>query len=163
LVSGRYPAFVFGGGLGALLPVFHFHEVTREELEPKLRHLADNGYRSVTSGEIAAYVRGALRLPPRSVGLCFDDAWKSLATVAAPRARAVVAPAGRGGPRCGMRSRTSDGRRALLSPEAHANCLDLVARAGGASFFHRPGWRNRLNAIVAGASPAALESEETQA
>ena len=31
LVSGRYPAFVFGGGLGAFLPVFHFHEVTREE------------------------------------------------------------------------------------------------------------------------------------
>ncbi len=84
LVSGRFPAFVFGGGLGALLPVFHFHEVTREELEPKLRHLADNGYRTVTSDEIAAYVRGDLQLPVRSVGLCFDDAWKSVVTVAAP-------------------------------------------------------------------------------
>ena len=84
LVSGRFPAFVFGGGLGALLPVFHFHDVTREELEPKLRHLAENGYRSVTSDEIASYVRGDLTLPARSVGLCFDDAWKSLASVAAP-------------------------------------------------------------------------------
>jgi hypothetical protein len=84
LVSGRYPAFVFGGSLGAFLPVFHFHDVTRAELEPKLRHLADNGYRSVVSDEIASYVRGDLKLPPRSVGLCFDDAWKSLATVAAP-------------------------------------------------------------------------------
>jgi peptidoglycan/xylan/chitin deacetylase (PgdA/CDA1 family) len=36
------------------------------------------------SDEIAAYVRGDLKLPARSVGLCFDDAWKSLATVAAP-------------------------------------------------------------------------------
>jgi len=83
-VSGRFPAFVFGGGLGALLPVFHFHDVTREELEPKLRHLADNGYRSVISDEIAAYVRGDLKLPARAVGLCFDDAWRSVATVAAP-------------------------------------------------------------------------------
>ena len=84
LVSGRFRAFVFGGGLGALLPVFHFHDVTREELEPKLRHLADNGYRSVISDEIAAYVRGDLKLPARSVGLCFDDAWRSVASVAAP-------------------------------------------------------------------------------
>ncbi len=84
LVSGRYPAFVFGGRLGAFLPVFHFHDVTRADLEPKLRHLAENGYRSVVSDEIAAYVRGDLKLPQRSVGLCFDDAWKSLATVAAP-------------------------------------------------------------------------------
>ena len=84
LVSGRYPAFVFGGGLGDFLPVFHFHEVTHEELEPKLRHLADNGYRTVTSDEIAGYVAGTAALPSRSVGLCFDDAWKSLATVAAP-------------------------------------------------------------------------------
>src|SRR5206468_6389380 len=84
LVSGRYPALVFGGSLGTLLPVFHFHEVTREELEPRLRHLADNGYRSVTSEDIAAYVRRDTPLPPRAVGLCFDDAWKSLSTVAAP-------------------------------------------------------------------------------
>src|SRR4029079_4597585 len=84
LVSGRFPAFVFGGGLGALLPVFHFHDVTREEREPKLRHLADNGYRSVVSDEIASYVRGDLKLPARSVGLCLDDAWSRLETVAAP-------------------------------------------------------------------------------
>ena len=84
LVSGRFPAFVFGGGVGSLLPVFHFHDVTREELEPKLRHLADNGYRTVTSNQIAAYARGEQTFPARSVGLCFDDAWKSLADVAAP-------------------------------------------------------------------------------
>jgi len=84
LLSGRFPAFVLGGGVGALLPVFHFHEVTRDDLEPKLRHLAENGYRSVTAEEIAAYVRGDLKLRERAVALCFDDAWKSLSSVAAP-------------------------------------------------------------------------------
>ncbi|HEX3646206.1 MAG TPA: polysaccharide deacetylase family protein [Vicinamibacterales bacterium] len=231
LVSGRYPAFVFGGSLGAFLPVFHFHDVTRTELEPKLRHLADNGYRSVVSDEIASYVRGDLRLPPRSVGLCFDDAWKSLATVAAPLlqhyglraityaiparitedgdgdspfvtwrelaalhtsgsidvqshtdshsrifasaevedfvqpgydvtpllnrpqlspppALAFVTPAALGAPLYGMRSRMSDGRRALVSPAVHEACVDFVAREGGPSFFSRPDWRRRLSALV---------------
>ena len=245
LVSGRFPAFVFGGRLGPLLPVFHFHEVTREELEPKLRHLAENGYRSVISDEIAAYVRGELTLPIRAVGLCFDDAWKSVATVAtpllkqyglraityaiparitehgdgdspfvtwselsaiqasgvidvqshtdshsriftsskvedfvqpgyaatpllnrpqlsAPPALAFVTPADLGAPLYGMRSRMSDGRRALVSGEAHVKCVELVAREGGAPFFARPDWRARLSAIVAAAAAAASESRDDQ-
>ncbi len=84
LLSGRFPAFVFGGSVGSLLPVFHFHDETREELDPKLRHLAENGYRSVTAGDIADYTRGQRSLPARAVALCFDDAWRSLAKVAAP-------------------------------------------------------------------------------
>lgn len=244
LVSGRFPAFVFGGRLGAFLPVFHFHEVTVEDLEPKLRHLADNGYRSVTSDEIAAYVRGDLKLPPRAVGLCFDDAWKSLASVAAPLlqrhgltaityaiparitedgdspfvtwselaalhasgtvdvqshteshsrifatgevegfvepgydatpllnrpqrsappALAFITPADLGAPLYGMRSRMSDGRRALVSPETHTNCVELVAREGGPAFFSRPGWRATLDAIAAAAPPAPAESLDDQA
>jgi len=85
LVSGRFPGFVFGGHVGNdLLPAFHFHEVTREELEPKLRYLAENGYRTVTSDEISAYVRRQVRFDGPRVALCFDDAWESLWTVAAP-------------------------------------------------------------------------------
>jgi hypothetical protein len=246
LVSGRFPAFVFGGGLGALLPVFHFHDVTREELEPKLRHLADNGYRSVISDEIAAYVRGDLKLPARAVGLCFDDAWRSVATVAAPLlehyglkaityaiparitekaeddspfvtwselsaihasgvidvqshtdshsrvftssevegfvqpdyeatpllnrpqlsappALAFVTPADLGAPLYGMRSRMSDGRRALVSREVHEKCVSLVAREGGAAFFSRPDWRARLTALAASASLAPFERADDQA
>jgi len=245
-VSGRYPAFVFGGGLGAFLPVFHFHEVTREELEPKLRHLADNGYRSVVADEIASYVRGDATLPARSVGLCFDDAWKSLATVAAPllqqyNLRAItyaiparlteqgeghspfvtwselsalqasgtidvqshtdshsrifasievedfvqpgyeatpllnrpqlsaspvltfVTPADLGAPLYGMRSRMSDGRRALVSPAVHDACVDFVAREGGADFFSRPDWRNRLNSLVVSGLETRFESDGDQA
>jgi hypothetical protein len=246
LVSGRFPAFVFGGGLGALLPVFHFHEVTRADLEPKLQHLADNGYRAVVSDEIAAYVRGDLKLPRRSVALCFDDAWKSVATVAAPLlqqyslraityaipsrlsdedggaspfvtwnelsaihasgvidvqshtathsrvfasaqveefvtpgydttpllnrpqlsappALAFVTPADLGAPLYAMRSRMSDGRRALVSSDVHNACVDLVAREGGTAFFSRSDWRSRLTAVVASAPSAPFESEGDQA
>ena len=45
LATCRYPAFIFGGPIGRLLPVFHLHEVTAESLEPKLRHLAEHRYR----------------------------------------------------------------------------------------------------------------------
>jgi Polysaccharide deacetylase len=245
LVSGRYPAFVFGGRLGAFLPVFHFHEVTRDQLEPKLRHLADNGYRSVTSEDIAAYVRREATLPARSVGLCFDDAWKSLADVAAPLLkqyglRAItyaiparitehgegdspfvtwselaelhssgaidvqshtdshsrifascevedfvqpgyettpllnrpqtsapptlefVTPADLGAPIYGMRSRMSDGPRALVPRDVHDACVNLVAREGGASFFARPDWRNRLTSLVADGNEPAFESDDEQ-
>ena len=85
LAAGRYPSFLFGASLGDVLPVFHFHEVTRAELEPQLAYLADGGYRSVDSDEIAAYVRQEAPAPAgRRVALCFDDAWASLWTVAAP-------------------------------------------------------------------------------
>jgi hypothetical protein len=85
LAAGRFPRFLFGGGLGdGLLPVFHFHDVTAQDLEPKLRYLAENGYRTATSDDILAHVKGATRLDPTHVALCFDDAWASLWTVAAP-------------------------------------------------------------------------------
>jgi hypothetical protein len=84
LAAGRYPAFLLGGPVGDLLPVFHFHEVTRTDLAAKLDFLAENGYRTVTSAEIASYVRREAALDGRFVGLCFDDAWTSLWTVAAP-------------------------------------------------------------------------------
>jgi hypothetical protein len=242
LVSGRFPAFVFGGGLGAFLPVFHFHEVARHEFEPKLRHLAENGYRTVVSEDIDAYVRGGRTLPPRSVALCFDDAWKSVATVAAPllaqydltaityaiperiaahpdpaspfvswpelselarsgtidvqshtdsHARiftssavesfvqpgydatpllnrpqltpspspVFVTPNDLGAPLYAMRSRMSDGRRALVSHDVHTACVDMVKREGGQAFFARPDWRNRLMAIVTSAPTAPFETD----
>ena len=88
VVSGRFPRFVFGGALQSdLLPVFHFHDENRAELEPKLRYLAENGYRTVTSEEIASFVSGTTSHGGRSVALCFDDAWASVWTVAAPLLR----------------------------------------------------------------------------
>src|SRR5262249_10484617 len=43
-----------------------------------------NGYRSVTSDDIARFATGALTTDGRRVGLCFDDVWASVWTVAAP-------------------------------------------------------------------------------
>jgi len=87
LATGCYPAFLFGGGLGRWLPVFHFHEAIPSRLEPYLAYLSENGYRTVTSEAIAAYVRRGIHPGPKSVVLCFDDAWASLWTVAAPLLR----------------------------------------------------------------------------
>jgi len=84
LAAGRYPRFLFGGGLGQWLPVFHFHEAHAKALEPYFQYLAENGYRTVTSDQIAAYVLRGVHPGPRSVALCFDDAWSSLWVCAAP-------------------------------------------------------------------------------
>jgi len=84
LATGCYPAFLFGGSIGDQLPVFHFHEVTREWLEPRLLYLSANGYRTVTTDQIARLVIDGVRPGARSVALTFDDAWESAWSVAFP-------------------------------------------------------------------------------
>lgn len=84
LVTGSYPGFLFGLPLNKVLPIFHFHEVTAAYLEPFLIYLAENGYRTVTSDAISGLVRRGVHPGPRTVALCFDDAWASLWTVATP-------------------------------------------------------------------------------
>src|SRR4030081_3286682 len=86
LATGCYPAFLFGGSVGAL-PVFHFHEVTRGWLEPRLQYLAENGYRTVTCDEIARLVVDGVEPGPAAVALACDDPWASVWTVAAPLLR----------------------------------------------------------------------------
>ncbi|MBU0715898.1 MAG: polysaccharide deacetylase family protein [Verrucomicrobia bacterium] len=87
LAAGRYPRFLFGGGLSQWLPVFHFHETHPKVLEPYFQYLAENGYRTVTSDQIAAFVLRGVHPGPKSVALCFDDAWSSLWVFAAPLLR----------------------------------------------------------------------------
>jgi hypothetical protein len=87
LATGCYPAFLFGGSLGDLVPAFHFHDVTRESLEPQLQYLADNGYRTVGCDEIARLVVDGVHPGPRSLALTFDDAWASAWSVALPLLR----------------------------------------------------------------------------
>jgi peptidoglycan/xylan/chitin deacetylase (PgdA/CDA1 family) len=100
LAAGRYPRFLFGGSLGDALPVFHFHEAHPAALEPYFRHLAENAYRTVDSRALEALVLRGVHPGPRSVALCFDDAWSSLWIVVVPllqkyglRAIAYVSPA----------------------------------------------------------------------
>jgi hypothetical protein len=87
LATGCYPSFLFGGSLGDALPVFHIHEVTTDWLEPRLQYLVDNGYRTITSEEIARFVIDRVHPGRRSVALTFDDAWASVWTVAMPLLR----------------------------------------------------------------------------
>jgi hypothetical protein len=84
LVAGHYPAFLFGGGLRRLLPVFHFHETTEPDLDRAFRYLAENGYRTVVSDEMARLVLRGQHPGPRTVMLAFDDAWSSLWLVVKP-------------------------------------------------------------------------------
>ncbi len=88
LATGCYPAFLFGGPIGRhMLPVFHFHDVTPEYLEPYLRYLAENQYRTVVSDDIHRLAAGGVHPGPRTVALCFDDAWASVWTVVYPMLR----------------------------------------------------------------------------
>jgi hypothetical protein len=87
LSTGCYPAFLFGGSLGKLLPVFHFHDVTPAYLEPYLRYLAENQYRTVVSDDIHHMLKTGVHTGPRTVALCFDDAWASIWTVVYPMLR----------------------------------------------------------------------------
>jgi Polysaccharide deacetylase len=84
LATGCYPRFLFYGSLGSLLPAFHFHDVERAWLEPRLQFLADNGYRTVSCDEIARLVIDGVSPGPRRVALTFDDAWESMYSVALP-------------------------------------------------------------------------------
>jgi hypothetical protein len=84
LATGCYPSFLFGGSLGRALPVFHFHDLTREYLEPRLQYLVENAYRTVTCDEIARFVIDGTSPGSRAVALTFDDAWASAWTVATP-------------------------------------------------------------------------------
>ncbi len=85
LARRAYPGFVFGGPVAPdILPVFHFHEVTREQLEPCLNYICNNGYRTVTAGDVARFVREGISPGDRAVALTFDDAWASAWTVATP-------------------------------------------------------------------------------
>jgi hypothetical protein len=87
LATGCYPAFLFGGSVGPQVPVFHFHDESRESLEPKLRYLVDNGYHTIDCDTLAAFVVEGRRADPRAVMLTFDDAWASMWTVAYPLLR----------------------------------------------------------------------------
>ncbi len=84
LLAGRYPSFIFGAPVGRILPVFHFHETTPEALEPAFAYLVENGYRTVTSDELATFVRTGHHPGPKTVMLAFDDALASLWMVVTP-------------------------------------------------------------------------------
>jgi peptidoglycan/xylan/chitin deacetylase (PgdA/CDA1 family) len=116
VVSGAYPGFVFGGGLGHIVPIFHFHDITPRQLEPQLLYLAENGYSTLVSDELEQIANHDRTVPARSVALSFDDAWASLWTIVLPllkkygmHAISYVAP-GRIEDACDCREQVPDDR-----------------------------------------------------
>ena len=70
----RYPPFVTGGALPrGDVPVFVFHSLEPESFERKLRHLAENGYQTLTAEEYFRLLVGAGPVPEKAVVLTFDD------------------------------------------------------------------------------------------
>ena len=88
LLLGRYPDFVSGGPLRpGEIPVFVLHGAEPEGFGRKLRHLADNGYRTLSVDEYVAVIQGRVKPPERAVLLTFDDGRGSVWTIAAPLLR----------------------------------------------------------------------------
>jgi peptidoglycan/xylan/chitin deacetylase (PgdA/CDA1 family) len=88
LLLGRYPAFVTGGDLPrGDVPVFVFHSVRPETFGRQLRHLADNGYVTLSAEEYHQGLLGTKPFPERAVLLTFDDGRGSLWSVGAPLMR----------------------------------------------------------------------------
>jgi peptidoglycan/xylan/chitin deacetylase (PgdA/CDA1 family) len=85
LLLGRYPSFVTGGPLPrGHVPVFVFHSLERSSFERKARHLAENGYVTLSADEYLAVIGGDRPAPERAVLLTFDDGRRSLWTVGRP-------------------------------------------------------------------------------
>ena len=88
LLLARYPAFVTGGPLRRdEVPVFVFHGADPDDFGRKLRHLADNGYVTLSTDEYVATIRGERAAPERAVLLTFDDGRGSVWSTAAPLLR----------------------------------------------------------------------------
>ena len=70
---------------GVKLPIIMYHSVLRDtsrtgkyiitpqSIEEDLKYLAGHGYKSVTAGEVMAYVENGTPLPPKPYMLTFDD------------------------------------------------------------------------------------------
>lgn len=85
LLLGRYPPFVTGGPLPrGHVPVFVFHSLEPVSFERKLRHLAENGYVTLSGEEYLAVIRRESLAPQRAVLLTFDDGRRSVSTVGEP-------------------------------------------------------------------------------
>jgi peptidoglycan/xylan/chitin deacetylase (PgdA/CDA1 family) len=85
--NGALPAFVTARHAReplAGVPVFCYHLVEADRLEADLEFLRRNGYRTLTAGELVAYLAGSLSIPPRSVVLTFDDGPRNFYDVAFP-------------------------------------------------------------------------------
>jgi peptidoglycan/xylan/chitin deacetylase (PgdA/CDA1 family) len=88
LLLRRYPPFVSGGALPrGDVPVFVFHSLEPASFGRKLRHLADNGYVTLSADEYFRVLVGVGPVPEKAVVLTFDDGRGSVWSIAGPLMR----------------------------------------------------------------------------
>lgn len=76
-----YPRFVWGGTKSLAkgeIPVFVFHTIVPERFEAQLQYLVENGYRTVSTHEFQALMRGERKPQGKEVLLTIDDARSSV-------------------------------------------------------------------------------------
>lgn len=81
--AGRYPDFVTAArpeSLEGEIPVFVFHSIEPVEFEAQLRHLKENGYRTLDCATLLRCMTGEERIGSRSVMLTIDDGRASVWT-----------------------------------------------------------------------------------
>jgi len=87
----RLPPAIYGRAVDPDLSILVFaqHAPGPDYLEPKLRHLAENGYETITTREYAEWLVGAGRWRPRrhTVMLTFDDGLRGFAERTLPLLR----------------------------------------------------------------------------
>ena len=71
----------------------HAMEVTAASFRAQLTYLRDNGFAVVPLGDLAAFLRGELSLPERSVVITVDDGFRSFLDVAYPILEEFAYPA----------------------------------------------------------------------
>lgn len=86
LMLHKYPRFIVSEQVDRLenIPVFVFHNVTAEGLEPQLMYLAENGYRTLSADQLYARFTAGELCSAKEVVLTFDDGDRSLWSVAYP-------------------------------------------------------------------------------
>lgn len=85
--TGSVPDFILArkpNPLHGSVPVFCYHDVTGPELEQDLRHLRENGYKTLSADTLLAFLNRESRPEQPSVVLTFDDCSRSLFQVAYP-------------------------------------------------------------------------------
>lgn len=81
ILGRHYPDFVYSGKHeieSREVPIFVFHEVQPETLEPALDYLKRNQYHTIDCDEYHAWITGAASLPDRSVLLAIDDGHETI-------------------------------------------------------------------------------------
>lgn len=75
------------------IPVLMYHEigdeannnyVSAKEFAAQMDWLAQNGYHGVTLGQVYHHLYDGAPIPPKPVGITFDDGYKTFATIAVP-------------------------------------------------------------------------------